>query len=255
MFAERARAYGVPVAFCNLVGGQDELVFDGHSFVVDADRCRGRARASSSSPTCCCGSSAASPGARRGAARRPRRDLRRARARRPRLRPQERLRARVLVGLSGGIDSALVALIAADALGAEQPHLRGDALPALERGDPGRRPGDRRQPRRRADRAPDRDGDGGLRRDPGGELVGRRPRGRERAGADPRQPADGALQRPRRARADDRQQERDVGRLRDPLRRHGGRAGGDQGRAEAARLRAGRAPQRARRARAGPRDR
>ena len=37
MFAERARAYGVPIAFCNLVGGQDELVFDGHSFVVGAD--------------------------------------------------------------------------------------------------------------------------------------------------------------------------------------------------------------------------
>ncbi len=35
MFAERARAYGVPLAFCNLVGGQDELVFDGASFVVD----------------------------------------------------------------------------------------------------------------------------------------------------------------------------------------------------------------------------
>ena len=37
MFAERARAYGAAFAFCNLVGGQDELVFDGHSFVVDAD--------------------------------------------------------------------------------------------------------------------------------------------------------------------------------------------------------------------------
>jgi NAD+ synthase (glutamine-hydrolysing) len=36
MFAERARAYGVPLAFCNLVGGQDELLFDGHSFVIDA---------------------------------------------------------------------------------------------------------------------------------------------------------------------------------------------------------------------------
>jgi NAD+ synthase (glutamine-hydrolysing) len=34
MFAERARAYGVHFAFCNLVGGQDELVFDGQSFVV-----------------------------------------------------------------------------------------------------------------------------------------------------------------------------------------------------------------------------
>jgi NAD+ synthase (glutamine-hydrolysing) len=36
MFAERAAAYEVPLAFCNLVGGQDELVFDGHSFVIDA---------------------------------------------------------------------------------------------------------------------------------------------------------------------------------------------------------------------------
>ena len=34
---------GPPFAFCNLVGGQDELVFDGHSFVVDrGDVARGR---------------------------------------------------------------------------------------------------------------------------------------------------------------------------------------------------------------------
>jgi NAD+ synthase (glutamine-hydrolysing) len=35
MFASRALAYGTNLAFCNLVGGQDELVFDGQSFVVD----------------------------------------------------------------------------------------------------------------------------------------------------------------------------------------------------------------------------
>ncbi len=35
MFASRARAYGAAFAFCNLIGGQDELVFDGQSFVVD----------------------------------------------------------------------------------------------------------------------------------------------------------------------------------------------------------------------------
>ena len=35
MFAERARAYETSLAFCNLVGGQDELVFDGHSIVLD----------------------------------------------------------------------------------------------------------------------------------------------------------------------------------------------------------------------------
>ena len=37
MIAERARASGVPVVYLNLVGGQDELVFDGASLVVDAD--------------------------------------------------------------------------------------------------------------------------------------------------------------------------------------------------------------------------
>jgi NAD+ synthase (glutamine-hydrolysing) len=37
MFAERAREYGAYFAFCNLVGGQDELVFDGHSFLLGPD--------------------------------------------------------------------------------------------------------------------------------------------------------------------------------------------------------------------------
>jgi NAD+ synthase (glutamine-hydrolysing) len=35
MFAERARANAACVAFCALVGGQDELVFDGRSCVID----------------------------------------------------------------------------------------------------------------------------------------------------------------------------------------------------------------------------
>jgi NAD+ synthase (glutamine-hydrolysing) len=35
MLAQRARDNLVAVAFCALVGGQDELIFDGHSFVVD----------------------------------------------------------------------------------------------------------------------------------------------------------------------------------------------------------------------------
>ena len=33
--AERARESGLAIAYCNLVGGQDELVFDGQSFMVD----------------------------------------------------------------------------------------------------------------------------------------------------------------------------------------------------------------------------
>ena len=36
MVARRARGNGVPIVYLNLVGGQDELVFDGDSFVVDA---------------------------------------------------------------------------------------------------------------------------------------------------------------------------------------------------------------------------
>ena len=35
MFAQRAREHLAAVAFCALVGGQDELVFDGHSCVLD----------------------------------------------------------------------------------------------------------------------------------------------------------------------------------------------------------------------------
>jgi NAD+ synthase (glutamine-hydrolysing) len=37
MIAQRARDHLCAVAFCGLVGGQDELIFDGHSFVVDHD--------------------------------------------------------------------------------------------------------------------------------------------------------------------------------------------------------------------------
>jgi NAD+ synthase (glutamine-hydrolysing) len=35
MFAQRARDSQCAYAFCNLIGGQDELVFDGHSLVLD----------------------------------------------------------------------------------------------------------------------------------------------------------------------------------------------------------------------------
>jgi NAD+ synthase (glutamine-hydrolysing) len=37
MFCQRSRAYGAYFAFCNLVGGQDELVFDGQSLVTAPD--------------------------------------------------------------------------------------------------------------------------------------------------------------------------------------------------------------------------
>src|SRR5438094_621085 len=37
IFASRARESGVRVALCNTVGGQDELVFDGHSLFIERD--------------------------------------------------------------------------------------------------------------------------------------------------------------------------------------------------------------------------
>ena len=35
--ADRARSVGLPLVYAHLVGGQDEVVFDGASFAVDAD--------------------------------------------------------------------------------------------------------------------------------------------------------------------------------------------------------------------------
>ena len=193
MFAERARAYGVPLAFCNLVGGQDELVFDGHSFVVDAG---GGivARAKQFEPDLLVWDLADGPG----------------RIETP-LGDHDEVYAalvlgvrdyarkngfeRALVGLSGGVDSALVAQIAADALGPDRltcvvmpsPHSSAEtqadaraiaanlgaecveleiepAMAAYE--------GDSERP-----------------------LACRGSRGREHPGASSRQPADGALQR------------------------------------------------------------
>ncbi|HEX6952003.1 MAG TPA: NAD+ synthase [Gaiellaceae bacterium] len=37
IFSARARESAVRVALCNMVGGQDELIFDGHSLVLDSD--------------------------------------------------------------------------------------------------------------------------------------------------------------------------------------------------------------------------
>jgi NAD+ synthase (glutamine-hydrolysing) len=37
MVSERAKKFGLPILYCNMFGGQDELVFDGASAVFDAD--------------------------------------------------------------------------------------------------------------------------------------------------------------------------------------------------------------------------
>ena len=97
------------------------------------------------------------------AARARRRGLRGAQAGPRRLRDEERLRARPGRGLgrdrlgAGGGDRRRRA-------GARARQRRGDAIPPLECGHPGGCPCDRDQPRRRADRDPDRARDADLRR-------------------------------------------------------------------------------------------
>jgi NAD+ synthase (glutamine-hydrolysing) len=158
MVQERARETGAAFAVCNLVGGQDELVFDGHSVIVSEDgRTLVRGAQFAEELIVCDLELAANPAAGRPRADQPGLDeaqpagataplLARLEASTPRgkvephlvepLEPDaevyEALKIglrdyvrkngfdRVLVAVSGGIDSALVTLIAADALGPER---------------------------------------------------------------------------------------------------------------------------------------
>ena len=118
MLGGRAREFGVPIAFCNLVGGQDELIFDGHSFVVGADG-EVLARGRQFVPDLLLWGL----GGGQGRIEAPLHDLDELyEALVLGVRDYTRKNGfeRVLIGLSGGIDSALVALIAADALGPER---------------------------------------------------------------------------------------------------------------------------------------
>ncbi len=134
--ARRAREVGAPVAYVNLVGGQDDLVFDGGSFVVAEDGTL----------------LAAAPQfvehllvwdlPDEGGVPRPG-------ARVPPLEADAEVYAAlvtglrgyatkngftsVVLGLSGGIDSALVAAIAADALGG--PNVVGVSMPSTHSSD------------------------------------------------------------------------------------------------------------------------
>jgi len=119
MFAERARAYGAHFAFCNLVGGQDELVFDGHSLLVDPEG-NVVARAAQFEEELLVRDV---PSAGAGPLAEPLDDVGEVYAALVLgLRDYVRKNGfrHVGIALSGGIDSALVALLAVDALGPGQ---------------------------------------------------------------------------------------------------------------------------------------
>ena len=144
MVAERARECGSVIALCNMVGGQDELVFDGHSFVVDAHGQTIARAAQFAEELLVCDIELPVAGPAVEAAVPLTASLETAVGDRepvasrivPVKPPIEEVYAALVIGLgdyavkngfdhavlglSGGIDSALVALIAADALGGER---------------------------------------------------------------------------------------------------------------------------------------
>jgi NAD+ synthase (glutamine-hydrolysing) len=125
---ERVREVGVPVVFVNLIGGQDELVFDGNSFVMDANGAVTQ-RAPAFAEGLYVVDLARDPGGAvhpipaqtvplqgqeesvYGALVQGTRDY-----------VSKHRFPGVVMGLSGGIDSALTLVIAVDALGADRVH-------------------------------------------------------------------------------------------------------------------------------------
>ena len=151
LFARRALDNRVAIAYCNLIGGQDELVFDGASLVLDAHgRLVAQGRQFQEDLLLCELSPNHLGPARpvRGAlkipvappAKRPPVPARRIRMLRPLAEVYEALCLglrdyvrknrfeTVVLGISGGIDSALTAALAVDALGAD--HVVGVVMPS-----------------------------------------------------------------------------------------------------------------------------
>jgi NAD+ synthase (glutamine-hydrolysing) len=198
MIAQRARDSLAAVAFCALAGGQDELVFDGHSFVVDHDgdviaraaqfaeellvcdidveaagaarlrdtRARPAARematevADLGSFTTAGGSDSAAPGGPVAELLDADAEIYAALVLGTRDYVTKNGFEHVVLGLSGGIDSTLVALIAVDALGPER--VTCVTMPSPYSSEGTQDDAKALEPRRRAARAADRRGDGRI---------------------------------------------------------------------------------------------
>jgi NAD+ synthase (glutamine-hydrolysing) len=119
--AHRARAAGCPLLYAHLVGGQDEVVFDGASFVVDAGGAT-QARGRSFEPEIVVADVAPDGTVTGTCAPVPSIEEQAWHALVVGVRDYVRKNGfpGVIIGLSGGVDSALVLAIAVDALGADQ---------------------------------------------------------------------------------------------------------------------------------------
>ena len=117
LVAAHARRTGLPVAYCNLVGGQDELVFDGGSMVV-APSGELIARAEMfSEELLLCEIGGPSEGGFVAPIPRIEEEIFRALVLGTRDYVEKNRFPGAIIGLSGGIDSSLVAAVAAEALG------------------------------------------------------------------------------------------------------------------------------------------
>jgi len=129
LLAERAREAGVPIVYVNLVGGQDELVFDGGSLVYDgAGTLVARAKQFTEDMLIVDVEAPSVAPARVEVPFEPVREVYEALVLGTRDYVRKNGFTDVLISLSGGIDSSLVATVAVDALGAE--HVAGVMLPS-----------------------------------------------------------------------------------------------------------------------------
>jgi predicted amidohydrolase len=126
MFAARHKDIGLPMAYCNLVGGQDELVFDGRSMLMDGQGfctgpgplCEEALLLAEFDPVTARLEACDWPQAPEN----PLEEIYRVLVCGLRDYVRKNGFTDVVFGLSGGIDSALTLALAADALGAEQVH-------------------------------------------------------------------------------------------------------------------------------------
>ena len=127
MLRRRATENGVWLAYCNLVGGQDELVFDGRSVLISPEG-EVVARAKAFEEDLLIAEFPAADGNRIEPLLDGEEEVYRALTLGLRDYIHKNEFTDVVIGMSGGIDSALTAVLAADALGAE--HVHGVTMPS-----------------------------------------------------------------------------------------------------------------------------